>query len=47
MGFPPVRGDNPLAKARGLSYVQVDNHGITILNHLHQCRPYTSRDVSC
>ena len=23
--------------ASGLSYVQVDNHGITILNHLHHC----------
>ena len=23
-----------------LSYVQVDKHGITILYHLHQCRPY-------
>ena len=33
MGCPPVRGDNP----RALSYVQVDNHGITILYHLHQC----------
>ena len=31
MGCPPVRGDNPLALASGLSYVQVDKHGITIL----------------
>ena len=37
MGCPPVRGDNPRALASGLSYVQVDNHGITILYHLHQC----------
>ena len=35
------------ALARGLSYVQVDKHGITILYHLHQCRPCTSRDISC
>ena len=28
MGCPPVRGDNPRALARGLSYVQVDKHGI-------------------
>ena len=35
MGCPPVRGDNPRALASGLSYVQVDKHGITILNHLH------------
>ena len=42
MGCPPVRGDNPRALACGLSYVQVDKHGITILYHLHQCRPYTS-----
>ena len=42
MGCPPVRGDNPRALASGLSYVQVDKHAITILYHLHQCRPCTS-----
>ena len=42
MGCPPVRGDNPRAVASGLSYVQEDKHGITILYHLHQCRPSTS-----
>ena len=47
MGCPPVRGDNPRALASGLSYVQVDKHGIIILYHLHQCRPCTSRDISC
>ena len=31
MGCPPVRGDNPRALA--------SKHGITILYHLHQCRP--------
>ena len=31
MGCPPVRGDNPRALASGLSYVQLDKHGITIL----------------
>ena len=31
MGCPTVRGDNPRALASGLSYVQVDKHGITIL----------------
>ena len=46
MGCPPVRGDNPRALASGLSYVQVDKHGITILYHLHQCRPCTSSDIS-
>ena len=30
MGCLPVRGDNPRALATGLSYVQVDKHGITI-----------------
>ena len=35
MGCPPVRGDNPRALASGLSYVQVDKHGITILYQLH------------
>ena len=30
MGCPPVRGDNPRALASGLSWVQVDKHGITI-----------------
>ena len=47
MGCLPVRGDNPRALASGLSCVQVDKHGITILYHLHQCRPCTSRDISC
>ena len=36
MGCLPVRGDNPRALASGLSYVQVDKHGITSLYHLHQ-----------
>ena len=47
MGGPPVRGDNPRALASGLSYVQVDKHGIIILYHLHQCIPCTSQDNSC
>ena len=47
MGCPPVRGDDPRALASGLSYVQVEKHGITILYHLHQCRPCTSSDISC
>ena len=42
MGCPPVRGDNPRALASGLSYEQVDTHGITSLYHLHQCRSCTS-----
>ena len=32
---PPVRGNNLRALASGLSYVQVDEHGIIILYHLH------------
>ena len=44
MGCPPVSGDNPRALASGLSYVQVGKHGITILYHIHQCRPCTSSD---
>ena len=47
MGFPPVCEDNPRALASGLSYVQVDKQGKTILYHLHQCRPCTSRDMLC
>ena len=47
MACPPVRGDNPRALASRLSYVQVDKYGITILCHLHQCRPCTSWDISC
>ena len=46
MGCPPVRGDNPRALASGLSYVQVDKHGMTILYHQHHSRPCTSRDSS-
>ena len=41
MGCSPVCGDNPQALASGLFYEQVDKHGITILNHLHLCRPCT------
>ena len=37
MDCHPVRGNNPRALASGLSYVQVDKHGKTILYHLHQC----------
>ena len=33
MACPPVRGDNPRALASGLSYVQVDKHGIYISYH--------------
>ena len=47
MGCPPARGDNPRALASGLSHVQMDESGITILYHLHQCRPCTSRDILC
>ena len=47
MGCPPVCGDNPRGLASGLSYVQVDKHGITIVCHLHQCRHCTLRDISC
>ena len=47
MCCPPVCGYNPRALASGLSYVQVDKYGITILYHLYQCRPCTSRDISC
>ena len=43
---PSVREDNPRALASGLSYLQVDKRGITILDHKHQCRPCTSRDIS-
>ena len=39
---PAARGDDPRAVAIGLSYVQVDDHGITIPYHIHQCRPCTS-----
>ena len=47
MGCPPVGGDNSQALASGLSYVQVDKHGITFIYHPYQCRPCTSRDISC
>ena len=35
---PSVRGDNPRALDNGLSAVQVEKHGLTILYHLNQCR---------
>ena len=31
IGLPPVRGDDLRALVSGLSYVQMDKHGITIL----------------
>ena len=36
--LPVVHADNPRALAGGLSYVQVDQHGISFLYPLHQCR---------
>ena len=47
MGCPPVHEDNPQALASGLSYVQVDKHGMPILLKLHHCRPCTSQDILC
>ena len=48
MGCLPVRGGNPRALASELSYVTMEKKQvITILYHLHQCRPCTSRDISC
>ena len=44
MGCLPIRGDKPRALLSGLSCLQVDKHGITILYHLHQCRPCISQD---
>ena len=41
IGCLPVCGDNPRALASGLSYVQVDKHGMIILYHLHLCSPCT------
>ena len=46
MGCQLARGENQRALASGLSYVQVDKHGITTLYHLHQCKLCTSRDIS-
>ena len=40
MGCPPLRGDNPRALASGLSYIQVDNHGISL------CITYNSVDLA-
>ena len=43
-----VRGDNPRVLASGLSFVQADNPlDITILNHSHQCRSCSVRNISC
>ena len=39
MGCPPVRGDNPRPLESGLSYVEVDKHGITMIYHIHEYRP--------
>ena len=42
MGCLHVRGDDPRAFASGLSYVQVDKHGITILYPM----TYISEDLA-
>ena len=34
MACPHVRGDNPRALASGLSYVQVDKHGIDVAHSI-------------
>ena len=34
MGCPPVRGNNPRALASGLSYVQVNKHGIIYTTYI-------------
>ena len=47
MGCPSVHGDNPRALASGLSDVQVDKHGITILYQIYQYIPCLSRDIAC
>ena len=39
MACPPADGDNPLALASGLSYVQLDNHDITIFYLHFQSKP--------
>ena len=46
MGCPPVRDYIPRALASGISYVQVDKHGITFLHQIHLCRCCTLRS-SC
>ena len=47
MGCPLVHGDNSQALASGLSNVQMDKHGITILYHLHQCRQLAHHEIVC
>ena len=47
MGCPPVRGDNPRALTSGLSYVQVDKHGITILYHLYISVDLAHHEIFC
>ena len=44
----PVRGDNPLAKARGLSPMQVDNNGMTYIstNLAHYAIAFAKKQVS-
>ena len=46
MGCRPVRGDNPRALASGLSYVQMDKHGITIYTTYISVN-LTHREIFC
>ena len=45
MACLPAYGDNSQALVSGLSAVQWDNHSVTILYNLHQCRPCTLQDI--
>ena len=48
MGCLPVHGDNPQALESGLSYIQVDKHGITILYHLgYICVDLAHDEIFC
>ena len=47
MTCPPVRGDNPRDLASGLSYVQVDKHGITILYLVYISVDLAHHEIVC
>ena len=47
MGCRAVHGDNPRALASGLSYVQVDKHGITIFYTTYTSADTAHHEVFC
>ena len=45
MGCPTARGDYARALVSGLSYVQLNKHGVTVAYHLHQRKDHAQHAI--